>query len=155
VQSQAGATFCPRAGATEVKDPLGASRVKKSMRVGVDGLAFRLYPVNRPSHTPERDKSMEQPRQITVSHEMAEALRGALHEVDVLDPDGELLGRFRSSELITLYNDVKPPESWDELRRRAHEERGSTLDQMLARLGSSRVLRSNLAPDRPTTTQRS
>jgi hypothetical protein len=78
---------------------------------------------------------MEQPRQITVSHEMAEALRGALHEVEVLGPDGELLGRFRSSELITLYNDVKPPESWDELRRRAQEEGGSTLDEMLARLG--------------------
>ena len=72
---------------------------------------------------------------LTVSQETADALRGALHEVDVLGPDGELLGRFRSSELIQIYGRLQPPISWEEIRRRAQEEGGCTLEEMLARLG--------------------
>jgi len=76
----------------------------------------------------------ERIERISVDAATAEALRDALHEVDICGPDGEVLGRYRSGKLIDLYSTLKPPQSWEELQRRAREEGGCTTEELLARL---------------------
>jgi hypothetical protein len=71
--------------------------------------------------------------QIAVDASLARKLMEG-SEVELCAPDGQVLGQFRSERLRQLYAEAECPDSPEELERRKREERGRTLDEIIADL---------------------
>ena len=72
--------------------------------------------------------------QMIVDTEMSSRLDQCDEPVELVDPRGRVLGTFRPPVDRSLYRDLQPPLSIDELRRRAHQPNGYTTDEVLRHL---------------------
>lgn len=69
--------------------------------------------------------------QITAPSEFGDRLRSANDLVEVCDEHGVVLGTFCPAVDKSLYEDLEPPLSLEELRRRASEPGGRPLPEIL------------------------
>jgi hypothetical protein len=74
--------------------------------------------------------------QLTVDSIMTDKLDNCREPVQLVDEQGRVLGTFRPGVDRSLYRNLQPPLTIDELRRRADKSRGYTTPEVLERLMS-------------------
>jgi hypothetical protein len=72
--------------------------------------------------------------QVAIESSVSRKLSQYTEPVQLVDDSGRVLGVFRPPVSVTLYRDVEPPLSLDELRRRASSQIGHTTEEVLRHL---------------------
>ncbi len=74
--------------------------------------------------------------QLTVDSIMTDKLNNCREPVQLVDEHGRVLGTFPPEVDRSLYRNLQPPLTIDELRRRADKSRGYTTQEVLQHLAS-------------------
>jgi hypothetical protein len=74
--------------------------------------------------------------QLTVDSTLTGRLENFREPVQLVDEQGRVLGTFRPEVDRSLYRNLEPPLTIDELRRRADNSRGYTTQEVLQHLAS-------------------